>query len=1215
MKKILSFVLILTVCFALCFPLSITKAEVTGVEHLNDVNNWSAITGSGGVYGVGAAWLSPAADTEAKGGTTVNTIKFTGVNAYTYATKLTVAKNQNYKISFDYYSENLYNWDASRQVAYNAVGIAPLKDGNLIYRSATTTTPAALSTVCAGGYFKGVYSSGMAYDDPSINTVVTKTDDNWYNLAFEFNSAENEEVEFFILTTALGNGTSTEIANIKLEEIVKEVEITSSEELNNVNNWSAITSSGGVYGVGAAWLSPAADTEAKGGTTVNTIKFTGVNAYTYATKLTVAKNQNYKISFDYYSENLYNWDANRQVAYNTVGVAPLKDGNLIYRSTTTTNPAALSTVCAGGFFKGAYSSGMAYDNPSINTVVTKTDDNWYNLAFEFNSAENEEVEFFILTTALGNGTSTEIANIKLEEVVETEPDNPENPDNPDNPDTPEEFVPDNYFETVDNWAASVNSSQTSPSKNIFVSGISNSQTATPITWASFTNNKDVTAVANGSSLVISNPFHVSHIKLPEVQVGATYKLKFAYKPIDGQQTASVLRFVGVFDPELAANKISSDNAATFSNLKTGFLTVDNYSVGGLDTGRYRFENGVFADNCYFGGLNKNTYDDVNWRYEELYFTITEETDNPYLLISYTTEAGKLIVDDFAFETVSEIPESQMPGYKPPSDAPKLDNNNERVIDMEQNNIVSGDTEFIKQIKTGGYGNNGSTLFLPSFDHTTSVNPTKVTTLNYTSIVTNKNDPYFRTAVKPETNYRVTVRVKVENPIETNSHLILFGDAIGYYKYNVTGNTFNINYSDIEPNVWNEYTIMLKTASEQDEICFYFNAGEKYPDLFIDEVLIKEIPPRYTGPSEKVVIDFEDDKANYNHVLSDRIKLETTQGVDGNSTKALHIPELTTPAQNVAFLGWGTTNVMSDPVFTIPVEENTLYSFSYYIKYDNTKNIYSDALVIYYDYSGTYIKGICNRTNYSKDPLATEWTKVQMDFVTLPGQNTVTFTFNAGYYNPGFWLDNITYEKAKPGFKENTKLSYCEAPFNLIAEQEININGTIAKETVLEISIAPSSIYTFGVDVSGKGNLILAFDKEGKDVIKNYDIASSKNRIGAVIVAAKEHSKIYVIIKPQGTAEYKDLYLFKRFSIALGSEMGREENVNNKRPISFSNVPTVKYNSLEELMGNDNSDYFDSDTESSPNTGDPLTGVGMVIITLLVSLGAMLFCAKKKVNAY
>ena len=51
------------------------------------------------------------------------------------------------------------------------------------------------------------------------------------------------------------------------------------------------------------------------------------------------------------------------------------------------------------------------------------------------------------------------------------------------------------------------------------------------------------------------------------------------------------------------------------------------------------------------------------------------------------------------------------------------------------------------------------------------------------------------------------------------------------------------------------------------------------------------------------------------------------------------------------------------------------------------------------------------------------------------------------------------------------------------------------------------------------------------------------------------------------------------------------------------------------MGNDNFDCFDSYTESSPNTGDPLTGVGMVIITLLVSLGAMLFCAKKKVNTY
>ncbi|MBO5019083.1 MAG: hypothetical protein J6D52_00315, partial [Clostridia bacterium] len=253
----------------------------------------------------------------------------------------------------------------------------------------------------------------MAYDNPSINTVVTKTDNNWYSLTFEFNSAENEEVEFFLLTTALGANTSTEIANVKLEETVETVKVTTDEELNDVNNWSAITSSGGIYPVGSAWLSPAADTEVKGDATLKTIKVTGVGSYAYAIKLNVEKNKSYKISFDYFSENLYNWDANRQVVYNTVGVAPLKEGSLIYRSSTTATPAGLSTVCAGGYFKGAYSSGMAYDDPSLNTVVTKTDDNWYSLAFEFNSAENEEVEFFLLTTALGASTSTEIANIKL----------------------------------------------------------------------------------------------------------------------------------------------------------------------------------------------------------------------------------------------------------------------------------------------------------------------------------------------------------------------------------------------------------------------------------------------------------------------------------------------------------------------------------------------------------------------------------------------------------------------------------------------------------------------------------------------------------------------------------------------------------------------------------------------------------------------------------
>ncbi|MBO5019082.1 MAG: hypothetical protein J6D52_00310 [Clostridia bacterium] len=137
--------------------LSVSAATLSTNEELNDVNNWVAITGSNAIYpSTGDVWLRPMADTELKGGNSVSTIKFTGVNAYTYATKLSVEKNKNYTLSFDYYSENLYNWDANRQVVYNTVGVAPLKEGSLIYRSSTTATPAALSTVCAGGYLKAL---------------------------------------------------------------------------------------------------------------------------------------------------------------------------------------------------------------------------------------------------------------------------------------------------------------------------------------------------------------------------------------------------------------------------------------------------------------------------------------------------------------------------------------------------------------------------------------------------------------------------------------------------------------------------------------------------------------------------------------------------------------------------------------------------------------------------------------------------------------------------------------------------------------------------------------------------------------------------------------------------------------------------------------------------------------------------------------------------
>lgn len=96
--------------------LSASAANFTTNDDLNTIANWRSIG-----YGEAAkdptdttaVWHNPTAGTESKGGTNVNTMQLTGINSTTYATKLSVENNKTYKISFDYYSENLYNWGGS----------------------------------------------------------------------------------------------------------------------------------------------------------------------------------------------------------------------------------------------------------------------------------------------------------------------------------------------------------------------------------------------------------------------------------------------------------------------------------------------------------------------------------------------------------------------------------------------------------------------------------------------------------------------------------------------------------------------------------------------------------------------------------------------------------------------------------------------------------------------------------------------------------------------------------------------------------------------------------------------------------------------------------------------------------------------------------------------------------------------------------------------
>lgn len=983
----------------------------------------------------------------------------------------------------------------------------------------------------------------------------------WNTFTFEFNSGNNSELEFFVHPSA----SSTQYAANPLylaDFAIEKLEVnTDSSYLNKAENWGTYNGSNVLNGW---WGAPSSVTY----NGKSAIKINSMSSLVTATKIRVEENTNYSISFEHCGSVL------GPKAFKTVGIATIQNGEIGYKA-----------------------SGDLYNSGSVGDST-----DWSSVSFEFNSGDNTELQFFVIPSASSTQYAANpmyLANFNIQKIVAP---------------PVQQIVPDNYFETPENWGVSVNLSTTRPCKNILIDGISDTTVATGkevITWAKFSSEKE-TQNNNGSSLLINNPNQTSHIKLPDLKTNSTYKLKFAYKPVGGSASADVLKFVGIFDPEFTQSKITADSSLTYSDLKTGFIAVDAYSI--LTPSRYRFEDGVYKTNSKYGRLNANAYNENEWRFTEFYFSVKDGLSNLYLLISYTTEAGKLYVDGFELEEVESIPDSHLPGGFIESDAPKLDENGYRLIDMEKENIITSDAEYVKRLPSGGYGNNGATLYIPAFDHTVTADPTKVTALNFANIHSKRNDPYFRTAVEPNVGYCVTVRAKRTTDTETTAKLLLYGDWYGYYDNKLAGSYNYIEYSDMPLNEWAEYTFRFTTASNQAEIAFYFNVGEKYPELYIDEVQIEKSVPLYTGPQNKTVIDFELDKSYYSHLKSKYIDFKTTKGVDGKDTTAMYFKERPSSADsNATFTGWTTVSQMQDPLFTIPVTGNTYYKFSAWIKcndsdmkFVNSAFTKSQILRVFADFRGSGVSrnGIRIDIPYT-EMVGTDWTEYTIEFVTGPAQTTVTFAVNADSMHPSFWVDNVTFEKLPAGLIKETDLSYCEDMYNLVLESDYPISDSLNKKAVFEFDVAPSVQYTYGVTVSGSGTLTVAFDEKGTDVVKKYNIANSNKRVGGVALTDSERTKIYLIFEPKEKGvTYSDMHVFKTFSI-VGNErsMGYSENINNRVEISYSNVPYVNADSFENILQN-------GDNGAYPQTGDN-NGIFISLILIITSFASLLLLSKKQ----
>lgn len=512
----------------------------------------------------------------------------------------------------------------------------------------------------------------------------------------------------------------------------------------------------------------------------------------------------------------------------------------------------------------------------------------------------------------------------------------------------------------------------------------------------------------------------------------------------------------------------------------------------------------------------------------------------------------------------------------------IDNNTEwdsepqriRTIDFEKPYLINSDYNNIVQQTSGGIDNSGCLRVLPRAE---GEEGNAVTFLNYRSIVVDKNDPTFRTAVKPDTTYNVSVKVKFgEIPENITSKLIIYYDYYGEPRAQS-----NIFYNSVKSGEWITYNFNFKTGTAQDVIAFAFNAGTSHPEILFDDIIIKEMTPNYDGPQSNVIIDFENTEI-YSFEQNDRMGIDQTTGPNGSKTNALHVYKGNYP-DSVTFINWSGITKYTDPVFCVPVFSDCWYVISAYIKVEDDSNGYSQnaPLLLFYDFNDDSALRTIERIPYG-DVKGDGWVKYETRIFTRSDQEYIRFTFNANYVHPEFWLDDITIKQLPYGYIQETENSYCEDFYNELSISGYKISNTVSKPVLYEIPVKPSTMYTFGVTLSGSGKITVSTDKTGKNILHSYTASKTPVRVGFEFLTDKDTDAVYVLIEPDvSLLKYEYMNIFETVAVSFGTAMGYTENPNL--------VQTPEYSAV-----------LIDQTGDSPNMGND-TAWPFWLVTLVISL--------------
>lgn len=563
-------------------------------------------------------------------------------------------------------------------------------------------------------------------------------------------------------------------------------------------------------------------------------------------------------------------------------------------------------------------------------------------------------------------------------------------------------------------------------------------------------------------------------------------------------------------------------------------------------------------------------------------------------LGLTVNFGKTVPADIYIDDIEIVETTKKTVYDGPQAEQMItfDDNRPYSFDKPQFEIIpspharDGKTSNVLHVKEGAYNN--------------------TTVINQTTTLTKQTDPVFAIPVTGGKAYKLSAWLFVEEKNnagqtpENWTYICLYGAEKG--TRNEKEFTAAVNR---KKGTWVkiEHYIVTNESTQKLGVSLNF-AKNVYTDIYIDDIKLENVGPIkvHTTPQDITEITFEDGRP-YSFELPDNMAIEDAPARDGKATRALRIYKGEydyNVCLNQSTLWQG--NVGTDMVFSIPVQPNTLYKFSFWVYLVKGNrfpycSVYADSKT-----SSTMLDLQARGINQQAD----KWVQYEVYFLTEPTQTKINTFFNLAKTTPDAYFDDFKLEAYHPGVFRQTNVSYCEEPYNEIYQSGVLGKVTAAATGVYKLNVAKNCQYTFGVTAAAqnsKDKVYLSFDgvTPMKSVVAGVPDAvvtpGSNLRRYSFDFVTNDSGIVYLVVQNPGkTLKLNNPQIFRTLSIAANFTLGSEENPN----LTVAPTPTVEVYDYA-VSGNPDG--------TTPDTGDPKSMIPVFLILLMA--GAVLVAVGKE----